>query len=74
MHVYCSTVHNSQDLDTTSPKTDEWREDIRKRCRRVNMIKCYVVMFENIKMKPIVTILRMSGGRMRQKDGGAESN
>jgi hypothetical protein len=31
-------------------------------------------MFENIKMKPIVTILRMSGGRMRQKDGGAESN
>jgi hypothetical protein len=34
-------------------------EDIRKRGRRVNMVKYYVLMYENGKMTPVETILRM---------------
>jgi hypothetical protein len=35
--------------------------DIRKGCRRVNMLKCYVLVYENGKMRPVETILRMGG-------------
>jgi hypothetical protein len=38
------------------------REDIRKGCRRVNMVEYYALMYENGKMRPAETILRMGEG------------
>jgi hypothetical protein len=39
------------------------REDLRKGWRRRIWWKCYELMYENGKMRPIETILRMRGDR-----------
>jgi hypothetical protein len=36
-------------------------EDIMKGCRRVNMVKYYLLMYENGKMRPVETIPEMGG-------------
>jgi hypothetical protein len=36
--------------------------------------KYYILMYESGKMRPVETILRMGGGRRKEKDGGSESN
>jgi hypothetical protein len=36
-------------------------EDIKKGCRRVNVVDYYVHMYENGKMRPVETILAMEG-------------
>jgi hypothetical protein len=41
-------------------------EDIRNRCGRMNMEKYYVLMYENGKMRPVETILRMDEGESRR--------
>jgi hypothetical protein len=33
----------------------------------------YVLMYENSKVKPVETILRMGGGRIKENDGGGQS-
>jgi hypothetical protein len=41
----------------------QWEgEDIRKGCRRVNMVEYYVLMYENGKMRPVETIPGMGEG------------
>jgi hypothetical protein len=47
-------------------------EDIRKGCRRVNMVEYYVVMNENGKMRPVGIIPGLGGG-IKGNDGGANS-
>jgi hypothetical protein len=42
------------------------REDMRKGCRRVNMVEYYTLMDENGKMRPVETVLRMGEGRQRR--------
>jgi hypothetical protein len=37
-------------------------EDIRKGCRRLNMVEYYILMYENGKMRPPETIPGMGGG------------
>jgi hypothetical protein len=44
-------------------------EDIRKGCRRENMVEYYALMYENGKMRPVESTLRMGGGRMKENDG-----
>jgi hypothetical protein len=43
-------------------------EDIKKGCRRVNIVEYYVVVYENGKMRP-----GMGGGGIRENNGGANS-
>jgi hypothetical protein len=45
-------------------------EDIRKGCRRVNMVEYYVHMYENGKMRPVETIPGIEGGKITKNDGG----
>jgi hypothetical protein len=53
----------------------QWEgEDIRKGCRRVNVVEYYVLMHENGKMRPVETIPGMGGGRIKENDGGGEFN
>jgi hypothetical protein len=43
-------------------------EDIRKGCRRVNMVEYYALMYENGKMRPVETVPGMGG--VKDSDGG----
>jgi hypothetical protein len=36
--------------------------------------KCYVLRYENGKMRPVETNLGIGGGEIREKDGGGEFN
>jgi hypothetical protein len=36
--------------------------------------KYYVLMYENGKMRPVETILRMGGEEIKENDGGGEYN
>jgi hypothetical protein len=47
-------------------------EDIRKGCRRVNMVKYYVHMYINGKMRTIETITGIGRGGKKENDGGGE--
>jgi hypothetical protein len=47
-----------------------WR---RKRCRRLNVVEYYVLMYTNGKMRPVETIPRMGGGGKKENDGGVNS-
>jgi hypothetical protein len=47
-------------------------KDIRKGCRRVNVVEYYALMYENGKMRPVETIPGMGGG-IRENDGGVNS-
>jgi hypothetical protein len=49
-------------------------EDIKKRCRRVNMVEYYVLMYINGKMRPVETVPGVGMGRVKQNDGGGEFN
>jgi hypothetical protein len=49
-------------------------EDIRKGCRRMNMVEYYVLMRENGKMRPVETIPEIGGGCIKDNDGGGEFN
>jgi hypothetical protein len=51
-----------------------WREDIRKGCRRMNVVDYYVSMYENGKMKPVETVPRKGGGGVKENDGGGKFN
>jgi hypothetical protein len=42
-------------------------EDIRKGCKRVNMVEYYALMNENGNMRPVETVPRMEGGRVGQR-------
>jgi hypothetical protein len=48
-------------------------EDVAKACRRVNMVENYVLTYENRKMRPVETILRMEEG-MKKNNGMCEFN
>jgi hypothetical protein len=48
------------------------REYIRKRCRRVNMVKYYVLMYENKKMRPETNPGKW-GGWIKENDGRMDS-
>jgi hypothetical protein len=45
-------------------------EDIRKRCRRVNMVEYYALKNENGKMRPGETVPGMEGERIKENGGG----
>jgi hypothetical protein len=49
-------------------------EDVRKGFRRVNVVKYYVLMYENGKMRPVETILRMGEGEIKGNNGRGEFN
>jgi hypothetical protein len=38
------------------------------------MVEVYVHMYEERMMKPVETVLRKREGRIKEKDGGGESN
>jgi hypothetical protein len=41
----------------------QWEgEDIRKGCRRVNMVEYYALVYENGQMRPAEAILSLEGG------------
>jgi hypothetical protein len=44
-------------------------EDIRKGCRRVNMVEYYALMNENGKMRPAEAVPGIMGG-IKESDGG----
>jgi hypothetical protein len=46
------------------------RGDIRKRSRRMNVVKCYPLVYENGKMRPVETIPGMRRGGIKENDGG----
>jgi hypothetical protein len=51
----------------------QWEgEDIRKGCKRMNMVEYYALMYENGKMRPAEAVPGMGGGRIKENDGGAE--
>jgi hypothetical protein len=43
-------------------------------CRRINVVEIFVFMYGNGKMRPVETIPRIGGGRIRENDGGGEFN
>jgi hypothetical protein len=43
-------------------------------CRRVDMWKYYVLMYENGKMRPVEIILRRGREGIKKNDGGGELN
>jgi hypothetical protein len=49
-------------------------EDIRKGYQRVNIVQILFTMYENGKMSPVETILRMGRGERKKNDGGSEFN
>jgi hypothetical protein len=53
---------------------NQWEWEGHKGRRRANMVKTYVLMYENEKMRPVETILRMGGRRIKENDGGGEFN
>jgi hypothetical protein len=48
-------------------------EDIRKGCRRVNMVEYYALVYENGKMRPAETVPGMGGEGIKENDGGVNS-
>jgi hypothetical protein len=48
-------------------------EDIRKGCRRVNMVKYYALMYENRKMRLVETVPGMGGAKINENDVGVNS-
>jgi hypothetical protein len=49
-----------------------WGEDVRKGCRKLNVVEYYVLMYENGKMGPVET--GMGGKRIKENNGGGEFN
>jgi hypothetical protein len=49
-------------------------EGIRKSCRRVNVYKYYVLMYENRKMRLAETIPGMGERGVKDNDGGGKFN
>jgi hypothetical protein len=49
-------------------------EDIRKRCRRVNVVEILCTPNENGRMRPVKTIPGMGGGGIKENDGWGEFN
>jgi hypothetical protein len=49
-------------------------EDIRKGCRRVNMVEYYILMYENGKMRLVETVPGMGVEIIKENDGGHEFN
>jgi hypothetical protein len=52
----------------------QWGEDIRKGCRRVNIVEILIHMHVNGKMRPVETIQGMRGREIKENDGGGELN
>jgi hypothetical protein len=49
-------------------------KDIRKGCKRMNMVECSILMCENGKMRPVETIPGMGGSGIKKNNGRGEFN
>jgi hypothetical protein len=53
----------------------QWEEeDVRKGCKRMNMVEYYVLVHENGKMRPVETVLGLGGEGLKENDGRGELN